>query len=717
MSAKKVVVFLICLIIVLIVGLILGFFVYYWKSNEMTISGKVTDIIDNPLAGQEVELISGSSMKKTKTNGNGEFEFKNVSPKDYLLKSTFEDEYQAMEINLREDSSPFNLHIPVLASEFNFMPPVSQGDIVTRSDGNKAIGGEIVVRWQQNVTKTEKEQITTAAGATLSSDTPEIYLSLLEVEDKDVDATVEKLNDETRVVVATPSYILATNLVPEEDEYKEENKNWWLKKVNAEPAWDISTGSPYYLVGVIDSGFDLEHEDLNKAFVKAQANYSSEDLSDNASHGTHVTGIVGMRINNDTGLVGIAPNTRMAVAKTESLARAADAFRFFSRCPSVKVVSISMGKNWWSINDWRFDHGLPDLTEAQMRSQSDAMDLILEPALDLLVKADKLLVHSAGNDAGDASLNTLNFDTVMTVAASQPDDTLRASSNYGARVDIAAPGASIYSSIPGGYDFKSGTSMAAPLVAGTAAMIRAENPKLKYDKVKEVLTDTAVDVTGLSAHNFGRLDAWRALLKATKQMGVEGFVFEGESADFIEGAKITDYLKLSVLSNEKGYYRISALPWQNIDLSASKDQKRDKQTVIPPQDDLVADVDFSLNGEEETNVNINENANINNNANTNTSTASEVYIIWEGANASVGIHITTQEKYEAEELAKNYSGGGVSDTKILEKSKFVDQTFSSFDEANGYICSQLTEVRYYPFIGLGGKYNDETYIIGNFNCD
>lgn len=715
MNIKRTIFFVIGLVVIIFIGLVLGFFIYGLKGAGVTVSGTVTDIIETPIPNQKVELISDSGTYQAVSDQQGRFEFPSVPVQSYTLIASQGDEWQAREIDLETDLPSFILNVPVLTGDFDFMPPVKENDVAIRHDGLRAVKGEVVVRWKEGLAKSDREGIAAKHDAKVLSDTPEIYLSILAVQNEQVDNTVKKLNSESNVIAAAPSYILDSNIEPEEGEYKEEEKNWWLKKINAEPAWDISTGSPYHLVGVVDGGFTLDHEDLSKAFVSAKANYTDEEISADADHGTHVTGIVGMRMNNNKGLVGIAPDTRMAVAKTYSMVRAADAFRFFSRCPSVKVISISMGKNWWSTNKWRNEHGLPDLTEEEKQNIVNDLDAILNPAVDLAASKDKLIVHSAGNDSGDASLNSLDFDEVLTVAASDKNDGLANFSNFGGRVDIAAPGVKIYSSIPGGYDYKSGTSMATPLTAGTAALIRAKNPKLKYDEVKKVLTDTAVDVTGLSGHDFGRLDAWRALLKATGRMGVEGSVFDEELFDFVEGAEITGSSIASALSDKEGNFRISALPWQDVELKAVKDQKTDEQTAFTPLDDYITYVNFELKGEEKANTNGSA-ANQNINTNTAPEPEADVYMVWEGTNASVGIWITTKEKFEAEELASSYAGGGISDTKILEKEDFAGQTFTTKEAGTDWICNQLTDIRYYPFIGLGGKYNDETKIIGNFNC-
>ncbi len=612
------------LIVVIIIGLVMGLLLFYKQTQDTqthTVTGTITDVVGTPLTDQPVQLISSTNTSTVQTDSTGTYVFEDVEPNTYTLRAEYAGEVREIiedDIAVSSTATSFDLSIPILTKGFDFMPAVDETTIITRADGTQAIANEIIVRWNASVLESQRQQVGDKYALTLLADTPEIELSVFSTTES-VDTVIAELSTESAVLLATPSYILNENLVPYDPGYESAKNNWWLKKVNAEPAWEISLGRSA-VVGVIDAGFDFKHSDLSGAFTQARVNYTTEDINKSNDHGTHVSGIIAMQLNNSQGMVGIAPRARILPAKTHSMARVADAFRFFANCPSVKVISISMGNNWWSTNAWRKQNNLPDLTLAEKQKISSDIDTILAPAVNLLAQKNTLIVHSAGNDADDATLNTLNFNNVVTVAATDASDGLAVFSNRGASVDVAAPGTEIYSTVTGTYNYMSGTSMSTPLVAGTAALIRSARPTLTAAQVKSILEDTAEPSTGLAAETFGRIDAWRALLKATNQMGVEGTVYDEATGDVVPKADVTDDRSTGVSADETGFYRIAALPWASVTLRAFSNEAEDEQDVSTPDYDVVVSpVDFYLAEEEEdTNENDNENTNDNSNANEET---------------------------------------------------------------------------------------------------
>jgi|GEM_PF-91872 len=206
-----------------------------------------------------------------------------------------------------------------------------------------------------------------------------------------------------------------------------------------------------------------------------------------ATHGTHVAGIIAAQRNNGTGIDGIADNAGIMVIRAvpdgdERDKDIANAIRY-AVDNGAKVINMSFGKP--------FSHNKK----------------IVDEAVKYAMKKDVLIVHAAGNSGLDLDVydNFPNkryadrYDTAaawLEVGASTPSAVhgIAASfSNYGKKnVDIFAPGKDIYSLVPGSkYDYMDGTSMAAPVVTGVAALIRAYFPELSAVQVKELLMRSA----------------------------------------------------------------------------------------------------------------------------------------------------------------------------------------------------------------------------------
>jgi len=221
----------------------------------------------------------------------------------------------------------------------------------------------------------------------------------------------------------------------------------------------------------------------------SQRNYGNADVTGpNADHGTHVSGIIGAVRDNAIGIMGIADHVRIMGVRTvpdgdERDKDVANAIRYAAD-NGARVVNMSFGKGY----SW----------------DKKAVDEAVKYAM----TKDVLLIHAAGNEGKDLETNT-NYPTRVyedgggmaaawiEVGASGPDDdsTLVAPfSNFGkTKVDVFAPGVAIYSTTPGShYANHDGTSMAAPVVTGLAALIREYYPRLTALQVKEIILTSAV---------------------------------------------------------------------------------------------------------------------------------------------------------------------------------------------------------------------------------
>ncbi len=250
-------------------------------------------------------------------------------------------------------------------------------------------------------------------------------------------------------------------------------------------------------VAVIDTGVDLDHPDLNvyKAGAKNCTLFGIGSADDQHGHGSHVAGSIGAK-DDATGVVGVAPGARIWPVKVLGPSGAgmnSDVIcgidYVAANADKIEVANMSLGGSG-------SDDGNCGATDG------DAMHAAICEATGNGVT----FVVAAGNDSADASGSTpAAYDEVVTVSAladfngkpgggapstcrADQDDTFASFSNYGADVDIIAPGVCITSTwMNGGYNTISGTSMAAPHVAGGAALYAATHPSATPDQVKAAL--------------------------------------------------------------------------------------------------------------------------------------------------------------------------------------------------------------------------------------
>lgn len=267
---------------------------------------------------------------------------------------------------------------------------------------------------------------------------------------------------------------------------------WAMPVLQAEKAWRVSTGAGV-VVAVLDTGVDASHPDLQGALVagkNAIGGDGSAPTWDGNGHGTHVAGTIAARANNGKGIAGLAPGSKVM---------------------PVKVLDAN-GAGWASDVAagirWAVDHGADVLNLSLSGPASSTM----QPAIEYAVSKRVTVVAAAGNSGANSSGYPGAYPGVISVSAlARPGSSLASFSNRGSGVDIAAPGQSILSTVPGGYSSYSGTSMAAPHVAAAAALVLAKNPTAN---LHSLLAKTATDLGAAgydSTFAYGRLNLLSAL--------------------------------------------------------------------------------------------------------------------------------------------------------------------------------------------------------------
>ena len=278
------------------------------------------------------------------------------------------------------------------------------------------------------------------------------------------------------------------------------NLQWALQKIGAPAAWDIHSGTDNVIIAVIDTGVDLDHPDLAANLVPGWDFVNGDSLpDDDHGHGTHVAGIAAGVGNNGVGIAGVSWRAKIMPLKmldasgsgsTYNLAQAI----YYAADHGAKIINLSLGEpgSAWPCS-W---------TE-------------VEAAINYAVSRGLLMVVASGND-GQYGVNCpAAYDQVMAVGSTTSSDDRSYFSNFGPRLDIVAPGNSIYSTYRfGSYTTMSGTSMATPHVAGLAALIWSLVPSLSQVEVRNYIQTTANDLgsAGWDQYfGYGRIDARPAL--------------------------------------------------------------------------------------------------------------------------------------------------------------------------------------------------------------
>ncbi len=320
------------------------------------------------------------------------------------------------------------------------------------------------------------------------------YLLKLE-EGKDIGVLQEELSHINEILASEPNFIMEPFRIPNDPQY---SSLWGLEKIQAPVAWDTTIGSSAITVAVIDSGIDLSHPDLSGRLTSGYDFYSNDsDPSDECGHGTHVAGTVGAVGDNDVGVVGVNWDVRIMPVKTMGPA--------YGRCGGT-TQSIVSGIEYAITNGARV------INMSLGGGGSCAPQSSYQNAINEGISKGVVVVVAAGNSNTDAvGFTPASCQGVISVGASTQNDGKASFSNYGDTVDISAPGVNILSTIPGAsYKVMQGTSMAAPHVAGAAALLLSVNSGLTSAEVESCLVSNA-DGTSSSSSIGPRLNIANAI--------------------------------------------------------------------------------------------------------------------------------------------------------------------------------------------------------------
>ncbi|MFZ9520016.1 MAG: S8 family serine peptidase [Silvanigrellaceae bacterium] len=338
---------------------------------------------------------------------------------------------------------------------------------------------------------------------------------------EDLIKTLNKLNSMPGVLFSEPNgkikVIAATERksIPNDIRWPE---LWNLQTIEMPFAWNHGTGTGKHVVAVIDSGVELTHEDLRESLWTNPGELPGNGIDDDGNgyvddvngwnhvdnnnlvtdingHGTHCAGILGARGNNRTGITGVAWNAKIM---------------------PVKIINDAGMGDWNLAYDgvvYAISNGARILSNSYASPSTTAL---MATAIQLAHTTQTLFVASAGNSsvarAEYPAYFSKTFDNVISVASTTGSGLLSGFSNYGDGVDIAAPGSGILSTFPGNsYKLLSGTSMAAPHVAGAAAVLWDSFPRKTMHEIRNSILNGAAYLANL-----------KDKIEGSRQLNVDG---------------------------------------------------------------------------------------------------------------------------------------------------------------------------------------------------
>ncbi len=365
---------------------------------------------------------------------------------------------------------------------------------------------------------------------------------------------LDQLRADPALEYVEPNYIRHAMRVPNDSGYAFQ---WQYPLINLSQAWDITTGLSSVIVGVIDTGVWLNHEDLLGQLVAGYDFVSDVDSAldgdgidadpndpgdgngppgSSSWHGTHVAGIIAARTDNNKGVAGIGWNTRVMPLR----ALGADGGSSYDVIQAARYAA-RLSNDSGTLPDKRVDVlnlslGGPDSSAAEEEAFQEVRD------------AGVIIVAAAGNEHVSSLGYPASYQGVISVSAVDLQGNFASSySNFGSMIDVAAPGGDLSSDFDGdgyndgvlstlvdegdkttsAYGFYEGTSMATPHVAGVIALMKAVYPGLTPEKFDSLLssgqlTNDRGDIGRDDQYGHGLIDALKAVRVAQQEASGSG---------------------------------------------------------------------------------------------------------------------------------------------------------------------------------------------------
>lgn len=384
-------------------------------------------------------------------------------------------------------------------------------------------------------------------------------------ENTDTDQIIEELQDLDAVKTVQPNYeysIMTTMSDPYAiSDAKADMNQYYLYTSTATEAWGHITSDNSVTVAVLDTGCDLTHEDLTVNVDKARAYDATKQTlliesgvpnnGDSNGHGTQVSGIIAAQTNNAVGIAGVSPSTRILPIRV---------FDDSNVCTTASLISAYSYLDRLIEEDVLTDLKVINLSLGYYADSLNKADLMLQDTISTMRANHNVLTICAGGN-GDAAgkPKTTNcypsdFKECLSVTALDQHNANAPFSDYNSAKDISAPGVDILTTNIGNtYAKITGSSMAAPIVAGGAALLWSANPNLTTEQVFTALRATADPVTANHHPESGSAGAIN-ILNSLGYINGESYteaLTDNMAADAVTGEFLPDADDNAVMGNSQ----------------------------------------------------------------------------------------------------------------------------------------------------------------------
>ncbi|MCI2253881.1 S8 family serine peptidase [Domibacillus sp. PGB-M46] len=392
-----------------------------------------------------------------------------------------------------------NVSLPSSKAEIPDLQAVIEKEKATAAVKQK----QILVLYDEKVSRIKKKNIRSSVSSSVSSlkaispTTDVLTLS----NQKHISQVVKELKKEKHIKAVEANTILRSVYSTNDAMLQEQ---WWIRAIEAPKAWlHKDAQKKDVVVAVIDSGVNLNHEDLKNQIVPGAYDFYNEtsEINDLTGHGTMVAGTVAAQTNNEIGIAGSAGEFNVKILPI----RASDYEGSFYLTDTVQAINYAVEQNADIIN---------------LSLGGSNYSAIENAAIQRAVEAGIIVVAAAGNgaDEGNAVSYPASYENVISVGAVDSNKERSFFSTHNQYVDVAAPGSAILTtSSDGKYETADGTSFASPITAGILAMAKSIYPALSSEDAVKLIRASTEDLGPAGFDNeygYGLINAELAVKNA-----------------------------------------------------------------------------------------------------------------------------------------------------------------------------------------------------------